>query len=234
MNKAVFVLTLVIAIFFSSCASTINYKIDKEIDQEKYIQEQNNKIPSNSSIIIVGALANKETRYFVKHLEEKLIKSNFFTVISSNIISSEYLSYPCNIVSPDIEKERDKEIMGVISPGYETYDNKKIEEIGKILNVDYVFMTYMENTYKQMASQQPQGILVSKYVVGLLYRVKGTLWDIRNNRSIGESYFYISDSKVMKSGLLGDNMYSKTEELIESISKEAANNVAKRIIKENK
>lgn len=231
MNKVVFVLTLIIAIFFSSCASTINYKIDKDIDQEKYIQEQNNKIPSNSSIIIAGALANKETRYFVKHLEAKLKISKSFTVINSKNISIEYLSYPCNIISPDIEKERDK---GVISPGYETYDNKKIEEIGKILNVDYVFMTYMENTDKQMASQKRAGILVSKYVVGLLYKVKGTLWDIKNNRSIGESYFYISDSKEMKSGLLGDNMYSKTEELIESISKEAASNVAKRIIKENK
>lgn len=231
MNKVVLVSIVILSLFFFSCASKITFKVDRSIDQEKYIQESNNKIPDSSSILFVGAFANKETGYFIKYLEENLSKKEHFNVINSENISEKYPSYPCNVVSSEIESERDNI---EIAPGYERNDNKKIEEIGKAINADYVFMAYMEKVDDHTALVGHSLVFGSKYLTGLFFKVKGTLWDISGNKAIGQSYYFIYGSKKMKSGLLADNIYSKTEELIEEISKKAAADISKRIIRENK
>jgi hypothetical protein len=228
MNKVVLVSIVVSSLFFSSCVTKLSFKVDKDINQEKYIQEPNYKIPESSSILVIGAFANKETRYFVKYLEENLEKNNYFNVIISERISEQYPSYPCYVVSPGIEVERN--YSGIV-PGYESNDNKKIEEIGQAFNADYVFMAYLDRTKKIV--RYSTEFFSSKYELGFLSTIKGTLWDISKNQAIGQSYYYISDSKKMKFGMFVDNIYSKTEELIKEISKEAADDIAKRIIREN-
>lgn len=229
MNKVVFISIVILSLFFSSCATKLGLKVDKDINQEIYIQMSDNKIPDGISILIVGAIANKETRYFIKHLEENFSENEHFNVISSEDISKQFPSYPCNVVSPLIELERDYD--GIV-PGYEKNDNKKIEEIGKALNADYVFMAYLDRT-EQLERYDSRLFGSSKREVAILIKIKGTLWDISKNITIGQSYYYISDSKNMKLGMFTDNIYSKTEVLIEDISKQAAIDITKRIVKEN-
>jgi len=229
MNKIIFISITILSVLISSCVSTISYNGNKNIEQEIYIQEPGNTIPEGSSILVVGAYANRETGYFVKYLEEKLGKKNYFNIISSDKISDNFQSYPCNVISQDIENERDSEI---ITSGFERNDNKKIEEIGNALNANYVFMTYIEIFKKY--EYQKQVFWGVNNMLKHSYKIKGTLWDVAENKAIGQSYYLISDKIKIKYGFFEHNYYSKNEDLIEIITEKAAIDISKRIIRENK
>ncbi|MDC7219868.1 MAG: hypothetical protein PQJ59_08010 [Spirochaetales bacterium] len=213
---------------YSTPPASLKAQVHREIEQEVYLRvSEESAIPAGSSILIVGALANKGTLYFVEALETELKNSELLEVKGMDSIQEFYPSYPCTILSRDNEIERDAE--GVV-PEFESFDKRKMVEIGEAVKVDYVYMVYVDMYGKYGYSLA--GFFSSKELVAQLSKVKGTLWDVKAGEVVANTFFYESESTSVSSGPIVDNQYSRTENLLMDVSEKAATQVSKEMIKD--